>query len=583
MKDRRLLSKKTKKMLQYERNLYRSFIISLMVPVLIAMLAFLIYSNYSMEQRERQDMQNILESVSSNIELQLSEAEEIAMSYYMQTSVFKQAECLNNPKLYQYYDELSRSQIEDEYSEIIAKLIHTSSQSVRSVVFFPVNERNAVGYYIGRDSSVLTEVLYPGYTDEEWFTDAVLNPGKMVFYRPHTPFYLKKNGERKVYSCSIAIRDMDTKKVIGVVKIDIDDERLKDSLNILGSHEVQGFVLLQQGQTFMKSDVLPSKDIADNIFYQKEICNVGETNLELLYVYSKLPFYIGYATVIMFVLLLIFVSILLAFKVYRQRMKKNIEDVEHITEIMEQAGRGELDGRIEIDSENEIGKIADIINQMMDNLQDYIGREYLMVIENQKAEYRALQSQINPHFLYNTLNGFVALNRMGEKKLLEKSIVSLSKLFRYTCKGEEIADIQSEFQFLEEYLKLQKLKYEDRLEYMIWMDDVCKNNAIPKLLLQPVVENSIVHGMVNMERPMLIKASAIQQEVEGIGAVMVINIHDNGCGYDIQGKQDENTHIGVKNVQKRAELFCKNVIVQMTSEKGKGTKTTFVFPQEEIR
>lgn len=581
MKKSKNVKEQKKKPLLYQKKLYTTFIVSLLISFLIAMAAFLIYTKYNMEKRERQNMQNVLESVSQNIEMTFMEIADVSSVFYSQSDVFKEAECLNNPRLYQYYDELTRSEMENNYSEIITKMIHTTSQSVRSVVFFPINASSQGGYYIGKASSVLTKIIYPAYHEEEWFKEAVQLEDESVFLEPHIPSYYSNKKFGKVYSCVSAIRDRDNKKVIGVVKIDADVEQMQELLNVLGDSSKQGILLIKDGGIFMKSDSLVSKEEFENGRYQKESQSVPGTQMELTYLYSKTSFYKGYLLVTGFAILIILAGALLSFEIYRRQTKEMIEDVRHITEVMERVGQGNLDTRIEIQSQNEIGEIAEVINRMMENLKDYIEQKYLLVIQNQKAEYRALQSQINPHFLYNTLNGFVALNRMGEKKVLEKSIISLSQLFRYTCKAQESVDVESELQFLEEYLKLEKLKYEERLEYMIWMDDECRKKSIPKLLLQPIVENSIVHGMGITDQPILIKISAISQTIEEIGKVMVISIRDNGCGFDSRENEKNGNSIGINNIKERAELFCKDVIFQMNSEKGKGTKTTFVFPEKE--
>ncbi len=578
MKDGNNIEKTKKKMLRYQRNLYTTFLVSLLIPILIAVTAFLIYTNRSMEKRERQDMRNILDSVSRNIELQFTELSDVQRIFYSENKVFQEAECLNNFNLYQYHDSLTRSQMEKEYTRTITKLIHTSSQSVRSVVFFPVNEKNNVGYYIGKNCPSLKKIFYPDYNQTEWFTEALAKKNNILYYGPHSPSYLPDRGKKEVYSCVSAIRNMDTKRVIGVLKIDADIEHLQESLDILEDQNIQGFYLTKGDGLVLKSSGLTGDDLLDDPGFQKESLEIPNTGLKLTYLYSKSTYYRGYIVILCFVLMIIAVGMLLSFGVYRSRMKEAVEDVRQITEVTEKIGQGDLKSRIRIQSKNELEEIAEVMNSMMDNLQNYIDKEYLLVIQNQKAEYRALQSQINPHFLYNTLNGFVALNRMGEKKALEKSIISLSHLFQYTCKAQDIMDVQSEFAFLEEYLELEKLKYEQRLEYIIWMDEECRNKPLPKLLLQPIVENSIVHGMGMSDEPIMIKIFAANKEVKGIGRLTVITIRDNGCGYDSKKAMDRNSHVGIKNVQERAELFCKDVIYQTVSERGKGTKTTFIFP-----
>lgn len=568
-----------KRVLKYQRNLYSAFLVSVLVPMLLAGTVFLIYYNYNMVKRERRDMRNVLESVSQNIETKFSELIGIGNTFYSQKNIYQEAEALNKPELYQYYDDLIRSHLETDYSETITRLIHTSTQSVRSVVFFPEDSINQYAYYLGRDKSTLSEVVDLTYHEQDWFKEAIENPQTKVFYGPHIPSYLrsKKNGE--VYSCVMAIRNVDTKKNIGVVKIDADIGHLKESLNMQENKKGSGLALQKNGDILLRSESLEGIELEEQR-YQTESLLMTSQGLELVYYYSKADFYKGFWLIAVFSIGMIALGVGMAFVIYQQRGKQMVEDIRQITDVMKDVEEGNLDARIEIDTQNEIGEIAGIINKMMKNLKRYIEQEYLLVIQNQKAKYLALQSQINPHFLYNTLNGFVALNRMGEKKVLEKSIISLSHLFRYTCTAQEYSDVESELQFLREYLELEKLKYEERLEYIIWMDEGSKGKVIPKLLLQPIVENSITHGMGDTDRSLMINISAVHQTVNGIGEITIISVRDNGCGYDSGAAGDGKVHIGMNNVKTRAELFCKNVIYQASSKPGKGAKTTFVFPNE---
>lgn len=167
---------------------------------------------------------------------------------------------------------------------------------------------------------------------------------------------------------------------------------------------------------------------------------------------------------------------------------------------------------------------------------------------------------------------------MGEKKILERSIIGLSRLFRYACSKSETASVRDELNFLEEYLKLEKLKYDERLEYLIWIDEECKSKTIPKLLLQPIVENSIRHGMGDTDQPIMIRISAVYAGATGIEPVMILTVRDNGVGFDTSGIKTPEEHVGVDNVRMRAELYCRDVIYQCVSEIGNGTRTTFVFP-----
>ena len=382
-----------------------------------------------------------------------------------------------------------------------------------------------------------------------------------------------------------------TSRVIGVVKIDIDQQMLLDTLDMFAIADENALILLQNGARFAASqwigegsDVLEEDKVSlQGVTYQVYTQDIPNTGLTIGFLESRASLYRGYVVIILLSILILAAGVALAFANYRRQAKKMVADVQKITNVIQRVEKGELNAHISLETDSEFWKIAEVINQMIDNLKEYIDKEYLLVIQQQKAEYKALQSQINPHFLYNTLNGFVALNRMGEKEALEKGIVELSRLFRYAYSSREIVPVREEMEFLEDYLKLEKLKFDGRLDYIIWLDKECAEKEIPKLLLQPIVENSIRHGMGNTNDPILIRILAESAEVKGIGRVLILTVRDNGVGFDSRSMETkkDGEHVGVDNVRARVELYCKEAVFQCVSRPGEGTKTTIVFPDRE--
>lgn len=574
----------------FDSKLYSMFIGSVLIPALIAILCFWVYSTYVTVEREEKNIQNILDSVSQNIELQLLDIRNIEEAFYINSEVFQEAEALNNHELSEAYDELTRIQLQENYEMTLTKMIHTSSQNIRAVTFFPMSDGD-IGYYLGKNKSDLQEIEYPGYHEEEWFYEAAASPTEPFFSRPDAES-MPDEESVEIYSYVKAVRSMDnTSRVIGVIKIDINQQMLLDTLDMFAIADENGLILLQNGVRFAASqwigeepDVLEEDKVSlQGAVYQVYTQDIPNTGLTIGFLESRVSLYRGYVVIILLSILILAAGVALAFVNYRRQAKKMVADVQKITNVIQRVEKGELNAHIQLETDSEFWKIAEVINQMIDNLKEYIDKEYLLVIQQQKAEYKALQSQINPHFLYNTLNGFVALNRMGEKEALEKGIVELSRLFRYAYSSREIVPVREEMKFLEDYLKLEKLKYDGRLDYIIWLDKGCAEKEIPKLLLQPIVENSIRHGMGNTNDPILIRILAESAEVKGIGRVLILTVRDNGVGFDsrsMEAKKD-GEHVGVDNVRARVELYCKEAVFQCVSRPGKGTKTTIVFPDRE--
>lgn len=564
-------------------KLYSMFLTSIGISLIIATICFLLYANYLTNGREKRNTQNILNSVSQNLELQFSDVTVMKKAFYNKT-IFRMAESLNNPKLYENYDELFRIDMKELYEITMTKLLHTSSQIVRSVVMFPADGESQA-YYLGLDTAELKVVDYPHYKQEEWYQKGYRAQKGTYYLAPHIPEYMPNKKLGEVYSCVSALTNMDSGKVIGVIKFDVDKKNLQEALNVIKTSKKNGLVLLEDDHVFAQSDSLGQiEEIGDRfiltdsgryLFAEQE---VPGTDLVVAYLYPPSQIYMNFVFIIVMCIGIPSIGFVLAFAYYRYHAKQMVSDVQKITEVIRKVEQGELDTYIKIENSSELGEIAVAINRMIDNLKEYIEKEYLLVIQQKKAEYRALQSQIHPHFLYNTLNGFVALNRMGDKRTLEKSIIGLSKLFRYTCSRLETVPVHREFEFLEEYLKLEKLKYEERLEYLILLDPECANFEIPRLILQPVAENCIKHGMGDSEEPILIQIAALSAQVRGIGRIMMLTVQDDGVGFDSTRTDKSAQGIGEENVRIRAQLYCKDAVYQCISLPGKGTKTTFIFP-----
>ncbi len=198
----------------------------------------------------------------------------------------------------------------------------------------------------------------------------------------------------------------------------------------------------------------------------------------------------------------------------------------------------------------------------------------------ESARLVSLQNQINPHFFFNTLN---TLRMMCMKENAEQSVELVSdfaSFFRYTLKHKEKVSIKDEISFVKKYLNLQMARYTDKLTYTIDIDEICNTQMIPPLIIQPLVENSIKHGI---------------EEIEGLGHItilctkankrVIINVIDNGKGIDdnineILSNPLNSTHIGLRNIQDRLQLFYKNKANLKISRtvQNRGTIATISIP-----
>jgi len=246
---------------------------------------------------------------------------------------------------------------------------------------------------------------------------------------------------------------------------------------------------------------------------------------------------------------------------------------------MKQVQEGNLQTSVVIEGRDEIAILGDAFNTMITRLDETIEREYVAVLNQRNAEYRALQSQIQPHFLYNTLNGFIGLNRLGERVTLERAIIALSGLLRYVLSSEAWVTIKEEFLFLQRYCELQSLRFQEKMTCELHYVEALADFKIPRVLLQPLVENAVIHGIEPADHSCLLRVKVTRVEAhQGQQALTRIMVEDNGVGCVIQN-QEKAEHLGLANVRERLRLAFAAASLSLCGEEGKGTRVVIEIPQ----
>ena len=275
---------------------------------------------------------------------------------------------------------------------------------------------------------------------------------------------------------------------------------------------------------------------------------------------------------------LIFLGILtlvlaLAFSFILYRMLAPLHDLSFG---MRKVGSGNWDlPPIKVYRENrqdEIGVLISIFHTMVEDLNSLIQREYTAKIRIQEARLAALESQINPHFLFNTFQSIGSLALETGAETIYEMNLALAGIMRYALKkGEESATLGDELCYLRQYLKIQKMRFGEKLSVHWEVDETLYEEQMPKLIFQPIAENAIVHNLEISRKPLLLKITASHRD-DGFE----VQIEDNGRGISNEGllelnrfiKQPDSpdrreTHIGIRNVvqrlvlvfQDRAEIF----------------------------
>ena len=202
-----------------------------------------------------------------------------------------------------------------------------------------------------------------------------------------------------------------------------------------------------------------------------------------------------------------------------------------------------------------------------------------------KTELKALQAQINPHFLYNTLDAIAWLCEEGRNKDAEDMVTSLAKLFRISIsKGHELITIEKEIQHAQSYLRIEKFRYKNQFTYRFDVDEECLGYLCNKITLQPIIENAIYHGLNRM-----VDEGEIVISIRQDGDDIVLSVEDNGIGMTEEQCQEilrkepgDRTGIGIKNVNDRIKIyFGEEYGLTITSELDEGTCVDIRMPKVE--
>ena len=233
----------------------------------------------------------------------------------------------------------------------------------------------------------------------------------------------------------------------------------------------------------------------------------------------------------------------------------------------------------------ELMMLSDSFDHMVRRIQKLMEQVRQEEITLRKTELKALQAQINPHFLYNTLDAIAWLCEEGRNKDAEDMVTSLAKLFRISIsKGHELITIEKEIQHAQSYLRIEKFRYKNQFTYRFDVDEECLGYLCNKITLQPIIENAIYHGLNRM-----VDEGEITIRIREDGDDIILSVEDNGIGMTEEQCQEilrkepgDRTGIGIKNVNDRIKIyFGEEYGLTITSELDEGTCVDIRMPKVE--
>lgn len=264
-----------------------------------------------------------------------------------------------------------------------------------------------------------------------------------------------------------------------------------------------------------------------------------------------------------------------------------VRPIVDMMEPMKAASKGDFSFTLSVNSQDEIGQLRLGYNAMTSRIKSLIVDVYQAQLLQKESEFRALQAQINPHFLYNTLetiNWMAKLNKMDD---ISNMVVAISSLMRISINNKRcIITVGEELHYVADYLYIQHVRYKDRLKTLIDVDPSLYGLTIPKLLLQPLVENAVIHGIEKKKSGGFIEVTGRRD-----ANLLIFSVKDNGAGipeeklaHILEEKENQDqghTSLGLITVHRRIQfLFGSEYGLQIDSKPGSGTTVWVRLPME---
>lgn len=462
-------------------------------------------------------------------------------------------------------------------------------------------------------------------TLETWYEEAVKRDGIFTIVgRPegrHVTSHVNYRDD-EVISVARAVLDPDSQRVLGVVLIDLKLRVIAEELkNVRLGRNGYLMVIDDEGDPVYVPANLPAVGVSPDWFTGTSGSLFRDTEAgRIQFIYVKSPF-TGWTTIGVFpvresiremreiqfyIVSFVFLVCLFGITASYYLSRTISRPIGQLISFMHKAESGDLLTRFISERHDEIGMLGRSFNRMLYRINRLITLMEHKERQKREAELRSLQAHIRPHFLYNTLDTIQWMARREGAANAAEVAESLARLFRIGLSGgRDRIPLAEEFEHLESYLKIQKVRYRDKLNYAIRMEPGLEGHTVLKLILQPIVENAIYHGIKERRGPGTIEVDAFVRDGE-----LILRVKDDGAGMDKDrlaevrqaldrvgreldpeelmaeaetaaagGSMDKNRGFGLINVHERLKLtFGGRYGLTIDSVRGEGTTVTVVHP-----
>lgn len=418
-----------------------------------------------------------------------------------------------------------------------------------------------------------------------------------------------ENKEDLVLPIYQKISDIRTKECIGLIEVDMTIGKLANANDLISQDpEVKYLIFDRNGKLVFASDDQNTSEFSTLSFQEKSgVSDVKLGNASYLIAYDRddntglmrvaamdrkkiLASTSGVDTLLLLIAILSMVFIILFTNVAARIFFRKLREMDRM---ILQIESGRFDVRIKVDGFNEISRISESFNHMAERLQSLLTSMVQKEKAQKEAEIHALQAQINPHFLYNTLENMRMQCEIDEYFTVANDLANLGDLLRYSLHWESPkVKVSEELNNIEQYIEIMRMRFNNRLVYKMECSEELKDFMIPKFILQPLVENCFIHGFKDTLPPWEIFVNVLMEKNK-----LIICVEDNGKGIErerleqiykcirenktISDTNKSKNSIGIINVKQRVEMICPaGSGLTIESEQNAGTKITVIIVVE---
>lgn len=439
-------------------------------------------------------------------------------------------------------------------------------------------------------------------TDSKMYEILMETTGNSVWFELSNRDYLTKDPDQKMLTLGKKVWNINTGATIGYLFVNIDEQvftdlikgQLADYLVYNAGHQ-QLISTVDDGVSNVKvAPFLSSVATSDILSTGGERTLISKVQIEKLgwILLSKADlnlFTQDLASIILLIIIMLITIIILEITMTLALNRLITNPIMKLKNGVEEISKGNFDFRFKMKTNDEIGLFAMSFNHMSAQIKKLlfdVERE-----EKKKREYELalIQQQIKPHFLYNTLDIILKLSQLGQERKAQKVTRRLADYYRNSLSGgADVISVKNELKITLDYLELQKLRYSDVFDYRIEVSELMESIMIPKLSLQPIVENAIEHGFKYLSETGLVR---IYDEMHNDAYEIIVEDNGVGMSEELMNKlnqvlSDPSDHqtirsFGIKNVSHRMKLFFGNEYgVHIVSKAGVGTEIRIKLPKD---